>query len=347
MDLVGKVSGISRIFIAKSFVVDYDIVSQKVIQIGKKILLEDEKFSITITTSKENILKKNEFIFFKKDLEFFIISELSSISTTIKYVRNESEADKVLFVLIGTNFAYISLLLKKGKEVIPFKFLDERVICPVYGEYSFLSLISILNNGFFPSPFIFYSNKNQLIKILKSLDKIIKNYPIRHIDINLIHLVEDLNLDLRELKFKNNDNFYINRKTMVKLIQDEIIVIILLQLKIDVDFICLPLLPFLHPLWFFKKNILLAFKSGKIPLTPFLFNYDFKNNSKDFYNYNNSAIDEQSLDSNISFLDIKQEEFETIFQKFAKIVKSTSKKDIVKFNLDMRKDDILDILDSI
>ncbi|HEY0579828.1 MAG TPA: hypothetical protein VGC75_03895, partial [Candidatus Nitrosocosmicus sp.] len=246
MDLLDKVSGISRIFIAQFFVVDYDVISQTVIKIGKKILLDNEKFSITIATSKENNIKKNEFLFFRQDLEFLIISELSSISTSIKYVRNESEADKILFVLIGTNFAYISLLLKKGKEVMPFKFLKEKVICPVYNEYSFLSLIAILNNGFFPFPFIFYNNENQLIKILKSFDKIIKNYPIRHIDINLIQLDEQLHYNTFS-KFKTNDTFYRNEKTMVKLMLDEIIVVTLLQLKIDIDFICLPLLPFLHP----------------------------------------------------------------------------------------------------
>ncbi len=345
MDLLDKVSGISRIFIAQFFVVDYDVISQKVIQIGKKILLNDEKFSITIATSKENDKNKNKFLFFRQDLEFLIISELSNISTGIKYVRNESEADKILFVLIGTNFAYISLLLKKGKEMMPFKFLKEKVICPVYSEYSFLSLIAILNNGFSPFPFIFYNNENQLIKILKSLDKIIKNYPIRQIDINLIQLDEQ-HYNIYS-KFKTNDTFYRHKKTMVKLMLDEIIVVTLLQLKIDIDFICLPLLPFLHPLWFFKKNILLSFKSGKIPLTPFLFNYEFQNTLKDFYNCDKSAIDDQSLDYIISFLDITQEEFEITFEKFVKIFELPSKKEIMQFNLDVGKDDILDILDSV
>jgi hypothetical protein len=345
MDLLDKVSGISRIFIAQLFVVDYDVISQKVIQIGKKILLNDEKFSIMIATSKENDKNKNNFSFFRQDLEFLIISELSNIPTGIKYVRNESEADKILFVLIGTNFAYISLMLKKGKEMMPFKFLKEKVICPVYSEYSFLSLIAILNNGFSPFPFIFYNNENQLIKILKSLDKIIKNYPIRQIDINLIQLDEQ-HYNIYS-KFKTNDTFYRHKKTMVKLMLDEIIVVTLLQLKIDIDFICLPLLPFLHPLWFFKKNILLSFKSGKIPLTPFLFNYEFQNTLKDFYNCDKSAIDDQSLDYVISFLDITQEEFEITFEKFVKIFELPSKKEIMQFNLDVGKDDILDILDSV
>ena len=64
----------------------------------------------------KRIKKKMNFYFLDKDLEFLIISELSNISTGIKYVRNEIEADKILFILIGTDFAYVSLLLKRVKR---------------------------------------------------------------------------------------------------------------------------------------------------------------------------------------------------------------------------------------
>jgi hypothetical protein len=348
MDLLSKVSGISYIFIAKPLVVDYDVLSKRVIQIWKEILLPGEKFYIIITLSDENNFKKNEFVFFRKDLEFFIISELSSFSIDLKNVRNEIEADKILYILIGNDFAYVSLLLKRCKELMPFKFLNEKVICPLYNEFSFLSFISILDNGFFPFPVFFYSSRNQLIKILKSFDKIIKRYPIRLIDINLINL-EKVNLDLTRSLPKNNDDYSdVQKKMVYELMVEEIIVLILLQMKkVDLNFICLSFSPFFHPLWFIKKNVQLSFESGKIPLTPFLFNYDFKYNLKDFYKINNSMDVEQPLNSNLSFLDIEQKNYNLIFQKFVDTLKLPSTNEIIKFNLDMRKDDVLDILDSI
>jgi hypothetical protein len=348
MDLLSKVSGISYIFIAKPLVVDYDVLSKMVIQIWKEILLPGEKFYIIITLSDENNFKKNEFVFFRKDLEFFIISELSSFSIDLKNVRNEIEADKILYILIGNDFAYVSLLLKRCKELMPFKFLNEKVICPLYNEFSFLSFISILDNGFFPFPVFFYSSRNQLIKILKSFDKIIKRYPIRLIDINLINLGK-VNLDLTRSLSKNNDDYSdVQKKMVYELIMEEIIVLILLQMKkVDLNFICLSFSPFFHPLWFIKKNVQLSFESGKIPLTPFLFNYDFKYNLKDFYKINNSMDVEQPLNSNLSFLDIEQKNYNLIFQKFVDTLKLPSTNEIIKFNLDMRKDDVLDILDSI
>jgi hypothetical protein len=348
MDLLSKVSGISYIFIAKPLVVDYDVLSKRVIQIWKEILLPGEKFYIIITLSDENNFKKNEFVFFRKDLEFFIISELSSFSIDLKNVRNEIEADKILYILIGNDFAYVSLLLKRCKELMPFKFLNEKVICPLYNEFSFLSFISILDNGFFPFPVFFYSSRNQLIKILKSFDKIIKRYPIRLIDINLINLGK-VNLDLTRSLPKNNDDYSdVQKKMVYELMVEEIIVLILLQMKkVDLNFICLSFSPFFHPLWFIKKNVQLSFESGKIPLTPFLFNYDFKYNLKDFYKINNSMDVEQPLNSTLSFLDIEQKNYNLIFQKFVDTSKLPSTNEIIKFNLDMRKDDVLDILDSI
>jgi hypothetical protein len=122
MDLLSKVSGIAHIFVAKSLIIDYNTLSQAIIQIGKKVVLKDEKFSVIITASEDGLCKKNEFSLKKKDLEFFVISEMSSVSLGIRYVKNEYEADKILFVLIGSNFAYVSLLLKRGNEILPFKF---------------------------------------------------------------------------------------------------------------------------------------------------------------------------------------------------------------------------------
>jgi len=346
MDLLSKVSGIAYILVAKSLIIDYNILSQAIIQIGKRILLKDEKFSIIITPSKDRQRKK-EFLFLKKDLEFFVISELSSLSLGVRYVKNECEADKTLFVLIGSNLAYISLLLKRGNEIMPFKFLGETVICPIYKEYSFLSLVSILDNGFFPIPLIFYNNENQLIKILKAFEKIVKRYPIKKITINLSNL-NDIDSRLNKLYLKNNDYSKQDNEEMAKvLLFDEVIVKILLQSKIDANFICLPFLPFLHPFWFFKKNILSSFESGKIPLTPFLFNYKMNYNLKDFYNCITDSARQKAVESNPLFLDVTSKEYDNYYKRTINMIDISFSKEIRKFNLDVGKDDILDIINSI
>lgn len=350
MDLLGKISGISRIFIATCLMVDFDVLSQAVTRIGKEILLPNEKFSIMIRTSKMGNSKDDDgLVFFKKDLEFLIISEISSLSPDIKYVANESEADKTLFVLIGSDFAYVSImLLTKDKEVIPFKFFREAAICPIYDDYSFLSLISILNNGFFPIPFVFYGGESDLRQNLRTFDKIIKKYPINNIAINLTDLTclyPNTDKSFLDCGFNSNQS---KRLMMKKLIIDETIVTFLLQMKTETNFICLPFLPFLHPLWFFKKNILMSFESGKIPLTPFLFNYEFKRHLKDFYSFNSNTVDEKSSGFCPLYLDVTREDFELVFQKIkTNHLDGVSMKETRQFDLDLRKDDILDILNSV
>ncbi len=349
MDLLRKISGISCIFIAKCLMIDFNVLSQSITQIGKETLLPNERFSVTIRTSKlENPQDNDDFLYFKKDLEFYVISEISSLSPDIKYVTNDSEADKTLFVLIGCDFAYVSILLTKNKEIIPFKFFRETVICPIYNDYSLLSFISILNNGFFPIPFVFYDGESNLRQTLKSFEKIIKKYPINNIAINLTDLTGLYpNSDKSYLDYGLNSN-QSKRMMMKKLIYDETIVTVLLQMGTEANFICLPFLPFLHPLWFFKKNIVLSFESGKIPLTPFLFNYDFIHHLRDFYDSNNNAVDKKSSGFCSLYLDVAPEEFELVFQKFkTNHLNGVSLTETKQFDLDVRKDDILDILNSI
>ena len=347
MDLLSKISGISTIFIAKLFSVEYEILSYNAVQIAKKLLLYKEKFSIIVKKSNEIMMEEDErFLYFKKDLEFFIISELSSSATCNKYVKNESDADKILFILIGSDFAYISLLLQKGKDSMPFKFLNESIICPIYDEsHSFLSLISVLNNGFIPFPFIFYSTREQLIKTLKLFETVVKKYPIFNIDVNLINL-DSINLYNYRNYLKDQHKFTQNKKLVVKLMNEQIIIILLLKLKTNADFVSLPLFSYLHPFWFIKKNIVRAFDFGKIALTPIIYNYEYKNTLREFNYSNIHVIENNSFNSDDSFLDIKKEDFESLFNKLIDI-NEISPKEIMEFNLNIQKDDILDILDSI
>jgi hypothetical protein len=349
MDLLSKISGISCIFIATCQLIEFDALSKTITQIGKEILLPSEKFSITIRTSEMNSSKDNDdFLFFMKDLEFIAISEISSLSPDIKYVTNDSEADKTLFVLIGSDFAYVSILITKSKETIPFKFFREAVICPIYDDYSFLSLISILNNGFFPIPFVFYDGESNLRQALKTFYKVIKKYPINKIVISLIdlaHLHPNADRPFLDCGFDSRQS---KGEMLKRLITEGAIVTFLLQVNAQTNFICLPFLPFLHPLWFFKKNILLSFESGKIPLTPFLFDYEFKHHLRHFYSFKSNAVGEKSSGFCPMYLEVNPEDFEFVFQNIkTNHLNGVSSKVTRQFELDVRKDDILDILNSV
>ncbi|MGN6348504.1 MAG: hypothetical protein ACTHLL_01970 [Candidatus Nitrosocosmicus sp.] len=346
MDLISKIAGINIVFIAKPMFIDYDVISQSALKIGKKLLLPEEKFSITVTTSKKSMLKDDKVLFFKKDIEFLIASELSSLSTGNKYVKNTFDADKILIILIGTDFAYVSLSLKKGNGIIPFNFQNEKVACPLYSEeYSFLSLISLLNNGFFPNLFIFYSNRDQLLRILKLFEIIIKKYPVSILNIHLID-ISYTRLKIRKSLIKNKHISTLIKKTLFKMIMEEIIIKMLLQIKMNDNFVCLPFVSYIHPLWFIKKNVMATYDLGRIPLTPLIYNFEYKNILQYFKDINTPSITRNSFSCETSLFDLEKETFESIFKKSITMVEIHASK-ITKTFLDIRKDDILDILDSI
>ncbi|MGN6708960.1 MAG: hypothetical protein ACTHKF_06385 [Candidatus Nitrosocosmicus sp.] len=346
MDLISKIAGINIVFIAKPMFIDYDVISQSALKIGKKLLLPEEKFSITVTTSKKSMLKDDKVLFFKKDIEFLIASELSSLSTGNKYEKNTFDADKILIILIGTDFAYVSLSLKKGNGIIPFNFQNEKVACPLYSEeYSFLSLISLLNNGFFPDLFIFYSNRDQLLRILKLFEIIIKKYPVSILNIHLID-ISYTRLKIRKSLIKNKHISTLIKKTLFKMIMEEIIITILLQIKMNDNFVCLPFVSYIHPLWFIKKNVMTTYDLGRIPLTPLIYNFEYKNILQYFKDINTPSITRNSFSCETSLFDLEKETFESIFKKSITMVEIRASK-ITKTFLDIRKDDILDILDSV
>ncbi len=341
LNLLSKIPGISCVFIAKYFANEYDLLTKSIIPIWKDLLLSGESFHIKIISSTCN--KKSEKNLSSKDLEFFLISELTSICSGVKYDNSEENVEKIFFILMGTEYAYVSLLLKKLKNTIPFNFMNQKVTCAIYNDYCFLSIDSILKSGFIPLLFFFYSSRNQLLKFLKIFDKIIKNYPIYEIEINLVGL-ENVHNKLSSLDemFDFSD---LGKDVTVELFKEQIILFLMYRFK-NYDVTCLSFLPLLHPFWFIKKNIQLSFQSNKIPLLPFLFEFNSRSNLVSFYKFNNLRI--ETCISN-SFLDANQITFDNLCQKIlgdVSIIDDVNN-NILNFKLDLRKDDILDILNSV
>ncbi|HXT83757.1 MAG TPA: hypothetical protein VN704_05420 [Verrucomicrobiae bacterium] len=341
LNLLGKIPGISCVFIAKYFVNEYDLLTKSIIPIWKDLLFSGESFHIKIISSTCN--KKSEKNLSLKDLEFFLISELTSSCTGVKYINSEENVEKIFFILMGTEYAYVSLLLKKLKNAIPFNFMNQQVTCAIYNDYCFLSIDSILKSGFIPLLFFFYSSRNQLLKFLKIFDKIIKNYPIQEIEINLVSL-ENVHHKLSSL-YEMFDFSDLGKDVTVELFKEQIILFLMYRFK-NHDVICLSFLPLLHPFWFIKKNIQLSFQSNKIPLLPFLFEFNSMSNIVSFYKFNNLRI--ETCISN-SFLDANQITFDNLCQKILKdvTIMDDINNNVLNFKLDLRKDDILDILNSV
>ena len=187
-ELLRKISGLSYIFIGAALKLEYDTLSKSVLSIANKLLMDGEKYLIKIETSKLTKSRDVDFMYFKHDLEFFIQTELSSKAKGLASVKDESQADKILYILIGSNIAFVSLLVLKGSDCTPFNFLHDLVLCPIYDDCSLLSLIQVLDSGYMPLPIFFFHNRPQLILRIRKFDEIIKNYPIDSITFYLFSM---------------------------------------------------------------------------------------------------------------------------------------------------------------
>ena len=129
------------------------------------------------------------------------------------------------------------------------------------------------------------------------------------------------------------------------MIYEQAIIKILLHSNFESLFVSFPFVPYIHPSWFIQKNIKLFHQSKKILLTPLLFSFTPRAFEKKLtklidFNY---TIHENTLIRNY-LVDSEPEDFAKVEDKYAK---STSHLNFKKFSLNIRKNDILDILDSV
>ena len=110
-------------------------------------------------------------------------------------------------------------------------------------------------------------------------------------------------------------------------------------------FVSFPFASFIHPHWFIEKNIKMFHESKKILLTPLLFSFTPRAFEKKMTKLigTNYSIHQNTLIRNY-LVDSEPKDFAKAEGKYAK---STRRLKIKKFSLNIRKDDVLDVLDSI
>ncbi len=346
-ELLRKISGLLYIFIGAVIKLEYVTLSRSVLSIANKLLMNGEKYLIKIETSKLTDSKDDGFIYFRHDLEFFIQTELSSKAIDLTHVQDDAQADKILYILIGNNIAFISLLVFKGSDCTPFNLLQDIVLCPIYDDCSLLSLVQVLDSGYMPLPIFFFRSRPQLIKKIRKFDEIIRNYPIDSVTFYLFSMNDIQRPSVRHANkaFKEDDISKEWGSQVQRLIYEQVFIKILLNSNLDSLLVSFPFVPFIHPNWFIEKNIKLFHESKKILLTPLLFSFTPRAFEKKLTNLidTNYYIHKNTLIRNY-LVDSEPKDFAKVEDKYANSIGHLNFK---KFLLNIRKNDILDILDSI
>lgn len=346
-ELLRKISGVSYVFIGAVKKLEYDTLSRSILSIATKLFMNGEKYLIKVETSKLTKSKDDEFTYFKHDLEFFIQTELSSQVKGLIPVQDEAHADKILYILIGNDIAFISLLVLKGSDCTPFNFLQADVTCPIYDDCSLLSLVQVLDSGYMPMPVFFFHNQLDLIQKIRKFDEIIRNYPIEFVTFYLISMQDIHGSSVRPPNRESRGYNIFNQEgnPIQSLIYEQVIIQILFHNDFDSLFVSFPFVPFIHPNWFIQKNIKLFSQSKKILLTPLLFGCSPQAFEKKLTKlvglnstFNKSILIRNYLDDN------EPKDYAKAIDRYTKSVNTG---DFKKFSLNVRKNDIFDILDSV
>jgi hypothetical protein len=198
----------------------------------------------------------------------------------------------------------------------------------------------MLDNGFFPKPVIFYRTRKNLIHLLKTLECLIKLYPIKKINIIIVNF-NDVLVDRTKIK-----RYLDGKQQYFNLLKDELVLDLLSVIDKNWDFASFNYSPLIHPFWFFKTQMQKYSKFGKILLTPLLFSDILTNRNNVMNNDSLESVNQKKI--HLAFLNVKQKQYEIYIKKiYGSQLINKSLKTQYNFKLDVGKDDILDVLDSI
>jgi hypothetical protein len=220
--------------------------------------------------------------------------------------------------------------------------------------------VQVLDSGYMPIPIFFFSDRLQLIKQLRKFDVIIRNYPVDSITFYLFSMtviVESASLETANsvskerglskykdrYKYKDNDKW----SQIQHLIYEQVIIKILVDSNFESFLVSFPFVPYIHPNWFIQKNIRLFHQSEKMLLTPLLFRFPPGLLEKELTKLINPNYTRNSATSFIqnNLIDSEPKDFDKIVTKYANSNRDLIRKN--KFSLDVRKNDILDVLNTI
>ena len=239
---IGLLFGIRKIVIAKQIQNDFKSVVNEITRIGSSLLLKGEKFYVNVEgTPKGYVIK---------DVELSATSSLIDKNKKVNASPGTKENhDKLLFTYITKSNAYVSIFNDKGLGGAVNNSQNEKIICGVFDEFSAITCLEAIKQGFEVKIIIFYIKHSKLVNILKILHKILP----------------------RTLQIKTKIEFYkISNLDDNLLVKNFIITDILSKIAISEKISCISLniSPLFFPSKIIKELKLRVFNAGLIPIIP-------------------------------------------------------------------------------
>ncbi len=237
--------GIERTAIAKCVKNDFDTVVAAITKIGSNLLLKGDKFFVKVEGYSSGYIPK--------DVEISATSSL--IEKTSKLGAKpgiEEKFDKLLYTYLTKSNAYVCIFTDKGLGGIPYNSQNEKIVCGIYDELSAVSCLETIKEGFDVKIIICYRNQNDLLNLVKILNKIIPHILQSNLDLEFFKII---------IKGKSSQGFL----KMIETITE----ILLSVAKLNkVNRVSLAISPLIFPQWFIDNNFKRILQKKLFPLFP-------------------------------------------------------------------------------
>ena len=238
---IGLLFGIKEIIIAKQIKNDFKTIVGEITKVGSSLLLKGEKFYVSVDGKPQGYMTK--------DVELSATSSLIEKNQTINAKPGTKEKhDKLLMAYITKSNAYVSIFNDKGLGGAVNNSQNEKIICGISNEFSAITCLETIKQGFDVKIVVFYKVDSELMNIVKMLHKILPR------TLQLTSQIEFYKIDAG--KNLNEKNF-IFTKILSKI-----------AIKENISCVSLSISPLIFPSTIIKKLKTYVFESGLIPIIP-------------------------------------------------------------------------------
>ena len=195
---IGLLFGIKQIVIAKKIKNDFKTIVSQVGEIGSNLLLKGEKFFVKADGNTKG--------FVIKDLELAATSTLIQKNQKINAKPGtESKHDKLLQVYVTKSNAYICIFVDEGLGGTANNSQLKKSICCITDEFSAINCLETIKQGFDVKPIICYETREELIHLVRILDKLLPR---------MLRL--DVDLEFHKIpKFQKNSEGILSKSSLV------------------------------------------------------------------------------------------------------------------------------------
>lgn len=173
---VNLLFGIEKIAIAQQVDNNFEKIVSEIAKTGGNLLVEGEKFLISVDGFSKGFLAK--------DVEIAATSELVERKTSAK-PGTEHNYNRLLYCHLTRNNAYICIFTDNGMGGIPFRSTETDAVCCIYDELSGVACYEMMRQGFNPKIIICYKKKQELITLAKIINQLFPRLLRNKVDIEV------------------------------------------------------------------------------------------------------------------------------------------------------------------